>query len=246
MPLEDPGSASLIHGESLAGPTTTVRTGCHDMGVILGSVNKAACASADTINVFDIRNPEDPALLFTITEPGVGQAGTNGRWHSAGFTWDGEILVAGWEPGGGVEAECEAIDPAVDKSAFFYDAHTGRKLGQWTLPRSQSAVENCTIHYYNVVPLRGGRYVLVSGNYQAGTWVADFTDPANPVTVAWSDPAPHVPTLGGAWSSYWYNEFVYESETTTGLNVFRVSDPRLAGAVHLDHLNPQTQAFSLP
>jgi len=57
--------------------------------------------------------------------------------------------------------------------------------------------------------------VAVSGNYQAGTWVTDFTDPANPVTVAWSDPPPLVPTqLGGAWSSYWYNNFVFESEIT--------------------------------
>jgi hypothetical protein len=31
------------------------------------------------------------------------------------------------------------------------------------------AAENCTVHNYNVVPLRSGRYVLVSGNYQAGT-----------------------------------------------------------------------------
>ncbi len=129
---------------------------------------------------------------------------------------------------------------------FFYDAATGAKLGQWTLPRPQSAAENCTIHNYNVVPLRSGRYVAVSGNYQAGTWVTDFTDPASPATVAWSDPPPLVPTqLGGAWSSYWYNNFVFESEITKGLNVFRVSDPRLAGARILGHLNPQTQEFTI-
>jgi hypothetical protein len=125
---------------------------------------------------------------------------------------------------------------------FFYDADTGAKLGQWVLPRPQSATENCTVHNYNIVPLRSGRYVAVSGNYQAGTWVTDFTDPANPVTVAWSDPPPVVPPdLAGAWSSYWYNNFTYESEIQTGLNVFRVSDQRLAGALRLPHLNPQTQ-----
>ncbi|HYZ98794.1 MAG TPA: DUF1345 domain-containing protein, partial [Acidimicrobiales bacterium] len=104
VPLADPAGASLIHREPLAGPTTDVRTGCHDAAVILGDVNKAACASADTINVWDIGDngtpggsPEDPALLFTIIEPGVGEAGTNGRWHSAGFTWDGQVIVAGWD-----------------------------------------------------------------------------------------------------------------------------------------------------
>ena len=76
---------------------------------------------------------------------------------------------------------------------FFYDAATGAKLGHWTLPRPQSATENCTIHNYNIVPLRSGRYVAVSGNYQAGIWVTDFTDPASPVTVAWSDPPPLLP-----------------------------------------------------
>jgi hypothetical protein len=242
VPLNNPAGASLIHREPLAGPTTNVRTGCHDVGVILRGINKAACASADTINVFDISNPEDPSLLFTITEPGVGQAGTNGRWHSAAFTWDGEVIAAGWEPGGGSDPECEATDPAVDKSMFFYDADTGAKLGQWVLPRPQSAAENCTVHNYNIVPTRDGRYIAVSGNYQAGTWVTDFTNPASPVTVAWSDPPPLVPTqLGGAWSSYWYNNFVYESEITKGVNVFRVADRRLAGARQLAYLNPQTQ-----
>lgn len=59
------------------------------------------------------------------------------------------MLVLGWEPGGGAAPECEASDPRVKKSAFFYDARTGKKLGQWTLPRPQSADENCTIHNYS-------------------------------------------------------------------------------------------------
>jgi hypothetical protein len=264
VPVDNPAGASLIHREPLAGPTTDVRTGCHDAGVILGEVNKAVCASADTINVWDIGanatpggSPEDPALLFTIFEPGIGVAGTNGRWHSTVFTWDGAVIVAGWEPGGGAEPECEATDPASDKSMFFYDATTGAKLGTWVLPRPQSAAENCTIHNYNLVPLRDGRDVVVSGNYQAGTWVTDITDPANPVTVGWSDPPPLPPVtppgggqqvneLGGAWSSYWYNNFIYESEITKGLNLFRLSGSATGGAIRLPHLNPQTQDFSLP
>jgi len=263
VPLANPAGASLLRREPLAGPTTDIRTGCHDAAVIRGTVNLAACASADTVNVWDIGDNstpggsiEDPELLYTIVEPGIGTAGSGGRWHSAAFTWDGKVLVLGWEPGGGGLPECEQTDPAVKKSMFFYDAATGSKLGQWTLPRAQSSEENCTIHNFNIVPLRSGRYVAISGNYQAGTWVTDFTDPANPVTVAWSDPPPLgqvvdpttgqlVNELGGAWSSYWYNNFVYESEITKGVNVFRVSDPRLAGVIRLNHLNPQTEEFSL-
>jgi hypothetical protein len=107
-----------------------------------------------------------------------------------------------------------------------------------------------------VVPLRSGRHVLVSGDYQAGTWVTDFTNPGQPRTVAWADPPSlgkvTTPTgelvneLGGAWSSYWYNGFIYESEITKGLNVFRLSDPTTAGDIRLSRLNPQTEEFSLP
>ncbi|MGH3658583.1 MAG: hypothetical protein ACRDUA_18155, partial [Micromonosporaceae bacterium] len=259
VPLANPAGASLINRAALAGPADpTVRSGCHDAGVIRGDVNLAVCASADTTNVFSIGAPrggsiEAPRFLYTIQEPGVD--GHRGRWHSASLTWDGEVIVLGWEPGGGAAPECEASDPPVTKSMFFYDAATGAKLGQWTLPRPQSSAENCTIHNYNIVPLRSGRYVAVSGNYQAGTWVTDFTDPASPVTVAWSDPPPLgqvtdptgmlVNELGGAWSSYWYNNFSYESSITKGLYVFRVSDPRLAGAMRLGRLNPQTQEFTI-
>jgi hypothetical protein len=98
-----------------------------------------------------------------------------------------------------------------------------------------------------VVPLRSGKRILVSGNYQAGTWVTDFTNPGSPQTLGWSDPPPLVPTqLGGAWASYWYNNFIYESEISKGLNVFRFSGKQTAGAMKLSHLNPQTQEFSLP
>lgn len=250
VPLDDPGSSREIGREPLVGGSLGSNNGCHDMGVIQGDANLAACASGHAANVFDVGANDlpggsltDPKFLYTIEEPGVG---VGGRWHSATFTWDGEVVVLGWEPGGGAAPECEATDPDVKKSMFFYDAGDGKKLGQWTLPRPQSAQENCTIHNYNIVPLRSGRYVAVSGNYQAGTWVTDFTDPANPVTVAWSDPPPIEPTdLGGAWSSYWYNDRIYESSITEGLNIFRVSDKAVGGAVKLDHLNPQVQEFTL-
>jgi len=252
VPLSDPGAASHVRREPLEGGHAA-----HDNGVILGDVNKLAVASGHMSNVFDIGDNDtpggslvDPAPLYTVEEPGVCNTGgplCNGNWHSALFSWDGDVVIFGWEPGGGSAPECEATDPDVKKSAFFYDADTGAKLGQWVLPRPQSAAENCTIHNGNTVPLRSGRRILVLGNYQAGTWVVDFTNPGSPRTLAFSDPPPLVPTqLGGAWSSYWYNNFIYESEITVGLNVFRLSGRQTAGAIKLRHLNPQTQEFSLP
>ena len=111
---------------------------------------------------------------------------------------------------------------------FFYDADDGTKLGQWTLPRTQSATENCTIHNYNTIPLKNGRDLVVSGNYQSGTSVVEFTDRANAVELAWSDPPPIVPTdLGGAWSSYFYNGYIYETNITEGLNIFEYTGPQV-------------------
>lgn len=253
VPLDDPAASSFIGKVEMHDGSLGTNNGCHDAGAILGDVNLLACASGHAANVFSIGAPrggtlENPKFLYSVEESdGAGnKVGVGGRWHSAAFTWDGEVLVLGWEPGGGAAPECEASDPAIKKSMFFYDAGTGAKLGQWTLPRAQGPTENCTIHNYNILPLRSGRYVAVAGHYQAGTWVTDFTDPANPVTVGFSDPGPIEPAnLGGAWSTYGYNGFIYESEIQSGLNVFRLSDKTTAGWMRLSHLNPQTQEFSL-
>ncbi len=171
VPLDDPADAAFVRREP------SMHT-CHDIGVILGDVMRAACAGGTGFRVFSLGGSAggsltDPLLMHHVDVPTV----TVG--HSAAFTWDGETIVFGHEPGGGVAAECEATDPAEQKTFFFYDTETGDELGRWTLPRAQGPTENCTLHNYNLVPLRSGRDVLVSGNYQAGTWAVDLTDPAN-------------------------------------------------------------------
>jgi hypothetical protein len=245
IPLDDPSNPTTPQPIPLQ-----IAMGCHDSGVILGDANLMACASGANANVYDIGDNAfpggsltQPVLLYTVAEPGVG---VGGNWHSAAFTWDGEVLILGWEPGGGSLPECEATDPAVKKSWFFYDAQTGAKLGQFVLPRPQTAQENCTIHNYNVIPT-DKRYVLVGGNYQAGISVVDFTDPANASEVAYADPAPLVPTqLGGDWSTYYYNGRIYESDITRGLLIWNLSGNWDAGARKLPYLNPQTSEFTLP
>ncbi len=265
VPLSEPENASHIGYVPITGGSLGSNNGCHDAGAILGDVNLLACASGHAANVFSIGAPlggtlEAPHFLYSVEEAdgSSNKVGVGGRWHSASFTWDGQVLVLGWEPGGGGQAECEAADPDIKKSMFFYDASTGTKLGQWVLERPQGPDENCTVHNYNIVPLRSGRYVAVGGHYQAGTWVVDFTDPAAAHAVAWADPdslgsgpfcsatSPPGCELGGAWSTYWYNGFIYESDITRGLNVYRASHKALSGDIRLLHLNPQTQLFSLP
>jgi hypothetical protein len=262
IPLDAPQDAAFIRQVDTGRP-------CHDNGVILGDVMLAACAGGNGFTVMSLDpadggSLDDPAVLYSYdVNQDVDDGGLVSIGHSAAFTWDGEVLIFGHEPGGGVQARCTEDDPDSLHSAFFYGARTGEFLGMWTLPRKQGHDENCTFHNFNVVPLRSGNYVLVHGSYQSGTSVVDFTDPANAVEVAWSDPPSLGPgpfctvtwdgqptpadgcQLGGAWSSYWYNGFIYETDITEGLNIFRFSGRETAGAMRLPHLNPQTQDFSL-
>jgi LVIVD repeat len=239
VPLDDPADAAFLRNE----PSEHT---CHDIGVILGNAMKAGCAGGTGVRVFSLGGSgggslEDPLLQFHVDEPGV----TIG--HSAAWSWDGEVLIFGHEPGGGVVPECEATDPDLNRRYFFYDGDTGAKLGSYLMPRPQSATENCTLHNLNVVPLHSRRDVLVHGSYQSGTAVVDFTNPAAPRELAFSDPPPVVPLdIAGAWSSYWYNNFIYESNIGEGLNIFRFTGRATAGAMRLGHLNPQTQEFTIP
>jgi hypothetical protein len=243
IPLANPADAQFLH---------RVPTGrsCHDTGVILGDAMLAACAGGNGFTVLSMSSDdggsiENPVVLYSRTVEGV----TIG--HSAAFTWDGELLIFGHEPGGGTQARCQATSALVDRTLFFFDARSGDPAGTFVHPRPQTATENCTWHNYNVVPT-DKRYVLVSGNYQSGISVVDFTDPANASEVAFADPAPLVnpdnPAAiesGGDWSSYWYNGRIYESDMTRGLLIWNMSDRTVAGARKFDHLNPQTQERTL-
>jgi hypothetical protein len=258
VPLSDPAAMSYLRFEPAGDPAMPLEEHhpCHDTGVILGKTNLVACAGSGSategngVNVFsmdpaDGGSKEDPAWLYHKV------TGGSSLGHSASFTWDGEVLIIGHEPGGGSGARCEATDDPIERTFFYIDARTGESLGQFAIPRPQTSVENCTTHNYNVVPLRQ-RYVMVSGNYQSGISVIDFTDPTNAEEIAYADPAPLVDPnppvgieLGGDWSSYWYNGLIYESDITRGLIIWRLSDSAVAGAMKLSHLNPQTQETTI-
>lgn len=223
---------------------------CHDTGVILGDAMKVSCAGGNGFSVWSLDPADggsltDPAILYSKPVPGVSIA------HSASFTWDGEVLIFGHEPGGGGQAQCQATSSVTDRSLFFFDTDTGELLGTMVHPRPQTDLENCTWHNYNVVP-SSDRYVVVAAGYQSGVSVVDFTDPANAEEVAFADPAPLVDPdppvgieLGGDWSTYWYDGRIYESDITRGLIIWELSGNTTAGVKKLGHLNPQTQEFTL-
>jgi hypothetical protein len=261
VPLDDPSAASFVRFVPAGDPTENVEMHhpCHDTAVILGDANLVACAGSGsvgnvegpgvavfTIDPADGASKDDPQFLYYKVTGGISLG------HSASFTWDGEVIIVGHEPGGGGGARCQETSDPLERTFFYVDAETGASIGQFTIPRTQTNVENCTTHNFNVVPT-DKRYVMVSGNYQSGISVIEFTDPANAEEIAFADPAPLVDPnppvgieLGGDWSTYWYNGRIYESDITRGLIIWKLSDKAVAGAMKLDRLNPQTQETTFP
>jgi hypothetical protein len=271
VPLADPAAASYLRFEPSGDPAEPVEMhhACHDTGVILGSAMKVACSGGTGMTILSLDpadggSLEDPMFMHHIEMPEGVTVG-----HTAAFTWDGKYAIFGHEPGGGSSSRCQVTGapiPGTDpplvqtdlmKTLFFIDVEAGEIAGTFLHPRPQTSTENCTWHNLNAVPLRkkGGeqRYVLVSGNYQSGISVVDFSDPANAKEIAYADPPPLVnpdPSttgieLGGDWSSYWYNGRIYESDITRGLIIWRLNDPAVTAFLRTPHSNPQTQLFTI-
>jgi hypothetical protein len=97
-----------------------------------------------------------------------------------------------------------------------------------------------------------GRDIEVQSWYQGGISVMDFTDAAHPVEIAYFDRGPidaKTLVLGGDWSAYWYNGYIYGSEIARGLDVFQLTPTKFltkneldaAKTVQVDELNVQNQ-----
>jgi hypothetical protein len=178
--------------------------------------------------------------------PGSGKNGAT-LGHTSSFSWDGKILLWSSEPGGGVNSNCEETDPDENREMYFFSSELGQLKGKWTIP-TQSVDESCaSVHIMQSIPTMNGRDVMTSGTYMAGTYLVDYTDPVNPTTLGWSDPpadvvpAPNVDLiLGGAWATYWYNGYLYESNIKKGLFIHQSTSPEAQTPVELEFMNPQT------
>jgi hypothetical protein len=271
--ISDPNDAVVIRRASNGRPGES----CHDNNVLMGvggsSVGYAMCAGGDGLSMyaFDMSKPageagtpespggvENPTLMWSKVVDGVGVG------HSGSFTYDGKLLVFGHEPGGGSSARCQATSTVVERTLFFIDPTNGDIKGTMIHPRPQTNRENCTWHNFNVVPTEAG-YFAVVGSYQSGISVLEFTNPATPRELAFADPAPLTLDppqpgiiLGGDWSTYWHNGYIYESDIKRGLVSWELNLPTTGNAGNqvaeareqLRHFktfalsNPQTQAVS--
>ncbi|MBE2319837.1 hypothetical protein DVA67_027985 [Solirubrobacter sp. CPCC 204708] len=244
--LSDPTDAKHVN-KAMAGRE------CHDNTVLLNGANSyATCAGGNGISMFkfdttiDPTAPggtENPTLLWSRAMPPINIG------HSAAFSYDGKTVVFGWEPGGGTSAQCQASSSVTARTLYFLDPQTGATQGTLLHPRPQLSTENCTWHNFNTVPTQRGNY-LVSGNYQSGIYVINYTNPAAPEVIAYADPAPlpKTPTGGdpdgGDWSTYWYNGKIYESDIYRGMMVWDLDNFDTDRAKTVTYSNPQTQIGS--
>ncbi|MFD9374031.1 LVIVD repeat-containing protein [Streptomyces sp. NPDC059999] len=229
-----------------ANPGVSKTTGCHDI-TVLPSKNLAAGACMGDGILFDISKPEQPRVIDRVQD-NVNFA----FWHSATFNERANKVVFTDELGGGSGATCnEATGP--DRGADgIYDI-TGRgdqrKLvfkSYFKIPRLQADTENCVAHNGSLIPVGGGRDVMVQAWYQGGISVWDFTDSTRPREIAYFERGPLTTDtlgLGGSWSAYYYNGHIYSNDIVKGLDVLRLDDRRTDSAkwVRMDGLNVQTQ-----
>lgn len=246
VPLSDPASATVT--KYFLDPETEFGTwlgftfrACHDISVFT-DIDRAAAACMSEAQLWDISDPANPEFLWRYDNPAINPANID-LFHSAAFSWDGKIVAFGDESGGGTAARC--LDPDDDQGRiWFVDVETGEELASYKIPRSETGT--CTMHNFNFVPQKHGRYTLVSSSYTGGTTIVDVNKLLMGHSSAEAELGWRKPDGGNAWSSYWYNGYIYANDILRGLDVFHFRGGQVSTARKLAYMNPQTQEGLLP
>ena len=258
VPLRAPTTAAVV-AEPVLFPdggyegdparSASATSGCHDITAYPSKDIAAGACMGDGV-LIDIKDREAPKIFSTVRDT-VNFA----FWHSATFNNSGTKVVFTDELGGGGSPVCNPTVGPEKGADGIYDI-VGKGLGRtlefrsyYKIPRTQSNTENCVAHNGSLIPVPG-KDIMVQAWYQGGLSVFDFTDSSNPKEIAWFDRGPIDETtlvVGGNWSTYWYNGYIYSNEIERGFDVFKVSDRRLGGAgfYRFPRLNVQTQEHFL-
>ncbi|MEO3809058.1 hypothetical protein ABGB17_08670 [Sphaerisporangium sp. B11E5] len=249
VPVNDPGKAAVVaqpvlfeDGADESQPGAT--SGCHDI-TVYPEKDLAAGACLGNGILMDISDRAQPKVLKQVTD-----AQNFSIWHSATFSNDASRVIFSDELGGGQAPTCDPKAGANKGADAVYDIVDGRDLRRtgayFKIPRTQTGAENCVAHNGSLLPVPG-KTIMVQAWYQGGVSVVDYTDPAAPKEIAYVDRGPigstGEPRLGGSWSAYYYNGYVYSSDITKGLDVIAIDDPLTdpAKQVRVDEFNAQTQ-----
>lgn len=191
--------------------------------------------------ILDIRNPVRPKVLSNIEDTNFA------FWHSATISNDGKRVLFTDELGGGGQPTCNpTIGQRRGADAIYdiTDPANPRFVSYFKIPRTQTNTENCVAHNGNLIPNKKGRDILIQSWYQGGVAVIDWTNPKKIKELAWFDRGPIAEdrlVLGGFWSSYFYNGYIYGSEIQRGFDVFKLDGVKGSDKFHYDTLNAQTQ-----
>jgi hypothetical protein len=205
------------HGDGTQ--TSSVTNQCHDI-TAYSAIGLAAGACSGNGILLDIADPAHPVRIDAVNDPNYAY------WHSANFNNAGTKVLFTDEWGGGGLPRCRPSDPMNWGADALFNL-SNRKLtlaAYYKMPAPQSDFENCVAHNGSLIPIPG-RDVEVQSWYQGGVSIVDFTDIAHPIEIAYFDRGPidgvkHA--LGGQWSTYWYNGYIYGSEIARGIDVFKL------------------------
>ena len=235
------GGGAGDDGGPAPGPTQ-----CHDITVypVIGLAG-GACGGYGLL--LDISDPANPTRLAAVADSNFAY------WHSATFNNDGTAIMFTDEWGGGGGPKCRVDDPMEWGANAIFTIEDGEMVFQsyYKLPAPQTSLENCVAHNGSLIPIPG-RDIMIQGWYQGGVSLIDWTDPTNPVEIAFHDRGPVNPdqmVMGGSWSVYWYNGLIVNSEIVRGLDIFELTPSDIltqneidaANSVQLTHLNSQGQ-----
>jgi len=204
---------------------------CHDI-TVYAAIGLAAGACSGNGILLDIKDPVNPKRVDAVNDPNYSY------WHSASFSNDGSKVVFTDEWGGGLGARCRPNDPNKWGADAIFRLKDDKLsfANYYKMPAAQSDAENCVAHNGSLIPVPG-RDIEVQAWYQGGVSVMDFTDPANPYEIAYFDRGPIDPkvlVLGGEWSAYWYNGYIYGSEIARGLDVFELTPTKFLSQNEID------------
>ena len=232
------------HGKGAEKPSDTNQ--CHDITVYSAMGIAAGACSGNGI-LLDIKDPVHPKRMDAVNDPNYSY------WHSASFSNDGTKVVFTDEWGGGLQPRCRSTDPNKWGADAIFNLKDDKLslASYYKMPAAQTETENCVAHNGSLIPIPG-RDIEVQAWYQGGISVVDFTDAAHPYEIGYFDRGPidaKTLVLGGDWSAYWYNGYIYGSEIARGLDVFKLLPSKFltqneidaANLVQFSELNVQSQ-----
>jgi hypothetical protein len=232
------------HGEGTQ--TTSMTRGCHDI-TIRSDLGLAAGACSGNGILLNISDPVHPVRIDAVNDPNYA------FWHSANFSNDGTKVLFTDEWGGGGQPRCRATDPMNWGADAIFKINKGKLTlaSYYKMPAPQTELENCVAHNGSLIPIPG-RDVEVQSWYQGGVSIVDFTDVEHPVEIGYFDRGPVdgvKRAMGGQWSTYWYNGYIYGSEIARGVDVFKLAPTKYltqneidaASQVQVAELNVQNQ-----